>query len=387
MHPALTRIGDLVLGTKRKVRLRVTLAMIAFYGYSVSSMLLLFAIDIGLVARQPGLWLMAYMWVGMTTFYVLVRTDWSSRLGNPGMDLPQCLYATVAILWAYMIAGEVRSSVLMLVALVLVFGMFSLKAHEVVILGIFTVASLGVIMAFMALHDPKLDARLELIRFVLAAGTLPAVSGVAYYVSQMRARLIQQKGELAHAFALLQEVASRDELTQLVNRRHMQQRIEEEALMQLRSGEPFCLALIDLDHFKRVNDQHGHAVGDQVLKEFAEAAEHALRKTDVLARWGGEEFLLLLPNEQPANAQAAMARIAARLRLHQHGPGASGLPVTFSAGLTNHPAGEPLHETLERADQALYAAKAQGRNRTMVRLAPSTAQANTLADARQVCDS
>lgn len=387
MHPALTRLGDLVLGTERKVRTRVTLAMIAFYGYSINSLLLLFAIDIGLVARQPGLWLMAYMWVGMTTFYVLVRTDWSSRLGNPGMDLPQCLYATAAILWAYMIAGEVRSSVLMLVALVLVFGMFSLKAHEVVILGIFTVASLGVIMAFMALHDPKLDARLELIRFVLAAGTLPAMSGVAYYVSQMRARLIEQKGELAHAFALLQEVASRDELTRLVNRRHMQQRIEEEALMQLRSGEPFCLAQIDLDHFKRVNDQHGHAVGDQVLKEFAEAALQALRKTDVLARWGGEEFLLLLPNEQPDSAQDAMARIAACLRLHQQGPGASGLPVTFSAGLTDHPAGEPLHETLERADQALYAAKAQGRNRTMVRLAPSAAQANTLADAPQVCDS
>ncbi|MBC7699913.1 diguanylate cyclase [Aquabacterium sp.] len=384
MHPALTRIGDLVLGTERKVRLRVTLAMIAFYGYSISSLLLLFAIDIGLVARQQGLWLLTYIWVGMTTFYVLVRTDWSSRLGNPGMDLPQCLYATVAILWAYMITGEVRSSVLMLVALVLVFGMFSLKAREVVILGIFTVVSLGIIMAVMAMHNPHIDARLEFIRFVLAAGTLPAVSGVAYYVSQMRARLIAQKGELAHALALLQEVASRDELTRLVNRRHMQQRIEEAASMQLRSHEPFCLALIDLDHFKRVNDLHGHATGDQVLKEFAVAALQALRQTDVLARWGGEEFLLLLPNEQADSAQAALTRIAKCLRTHQHGPGASGLPVTFSAGLTNHPSGEPLRETLERADQALYAAKAQGRNRTVAQLAPAMAQANTLADARQV---
>ncbi len=390
MHPALTRIGDLVMGTDRKVRMRVTLAMIAFYGYSISSLLLLFAIDIGLVARVPGLWLMAYMWTGMTTFYVLVRTDWSSRLGNPGMDLPQCLYATAAILWAYMIAGEVRSSVLMLVALVLVFGMFSLKAREVVILGIFTVASLGVIMAFMAAHDPKIDTRLEFIRFVLAAGTLPAVSGVAYYVSQMRARLIEQKGELAHALALLQEIASHDELTGLVNRHHMQQRIEQEALMQLRSGESFCLALIDLDHFKRVNDQHGHAMGDQVLQEFASAAQEALRKTDVLARWGGEEFLLLLPGEQPDSGQAALTRIAKCLKIHQHAPGASGLPVTFSAGLTSHPGGEPLRETLERADQALYAAKGQGRNRTVVQLAqpaPSaqvTPQAHPLADARQV---
>ncbi|MBA4110858.1 MAG: GGDEF domain-containing protein [Leptothrix sp. (in: Bacteria)] len=386
MHPALKRLGDLILGTERKVRMRVTLAMIAFYGYSISSLLLLFAIDIGLVQRQQGLWLMTYIWVGMGTFYLLVRTDWSSRLGNPGMDLPQCLYATGAILWAYMIAGEVRSSVLMLVALVLVFGMFSLKAREVVILGIFTVASLGVIMTIMTRQDPHIDARLEFIRFVLAASTLPAVSGVAYYVSQMRARLIEQKAELAHAFALLQEVASRDELTSLVNRRHMQQRIEEEAALQLRTHEPFCLALIDLDHFKRVNDQHGHAVGDLVLKEFAQAGLEVLRQTDVLARWGGEEFLLLLPNEQPGDAQAALSRVASCLKRHQNGPRASGLPVTFSAGLTDHPIGEPLHETLERADLALYAAKAQGRNRTVARLAQAaaSAQANSLADARQV---
>ncbi|MGH6646300.1 diguanylate cyclase domain-containing protein [Aquabacterium sp.] len=384
MHPLITRIGDAVLGTDRKVRLRVTLAMIAFYGYSISSMLLLFAIDIGLVKRGPGLWLLVYMWAGMITFYTLVRTDWSSRLGNPGMDLPQCLYATVAILWAYLISGEVRSSVLMLVALVLVFGMFSLKAREVLTLGIFTVASLGVIMTGMVLSDPQMDPRMEFIRFVLAAGTLPAVSGVAYYVSKMRNRLQEQKSELAHALDLLQEIASRDELTRLVNRRHMQQRIEQEASMQLRSGEPFCLALIDLDHFKRVNDQHGHAVGDQVLKEFADAALQALRKTDILARWGGEEFLLLLPNEQPGSAQAALARIADCLRAHQHTPGASGLPVTFSAGLTDHPAGEPLHETLERADQALYCAKDQGRNRTVMRTAAHTPEPNTLADARQV---
>ncbi|RZI80950.1 MAG: GGDEF domain-containing protein [Rubrivivax sp.] len=386
MHPALQRIGDLVLGTDRKVRLRVTISLIAFYGYSISSLLLLFAIDIGLIQRTPGLWLLTYIWVGMSTFYLLVRTDWSSRLGNPGMDLPQCLYATAAILWAYVIAGPVRSSVLMLVALVLVFGMFSLKAREVVALGVLTVTGLGVIMATMSLHDPvQFDPRLEFIRFVLAASTLPALSGVAYYVSQMRKRLMEQKTELANALSMLQEVASRDELTRLVNRRHMQQRIEQEVSTQRRTGESFCLALLDLDHFKRINDQHGHAMGDQVLKEFAAAALDVLRQTDVLARWGGEEFLLLLPNERPEGASSALVRIGASLQKRLHAPGACGLAVTFSAGLTDHPAGEALHETLERADQALYEAKAQGRNRVVVRSSPVTqASHGPLADAPQV---
>jgi diguanylate cyclase (GGDEF)-like protein len=258
----------------------------------------------------------------------------------------------------------------------------------VLALGVFSVGSLGVIMAGMVLHDPQhVDARLEFIRFVLAAGTLPALSGVAYYVSQVRRRLVEQKDELANALAMLQEVASRDDLTRLVNRRHMQQRIEQEAAMQWRSGEPFCLALLDLDHFKRINDQHGHAKGDQVLKDFAAAALEALRVTDVLARWGGEEFLLLLPNERPDGAQAALLRISTCLQTHLQTPGASGLPVTFSAGLTDHPAGEPLHETLERADQALYEAKARGRNLVVVRPAPHpfvVHKDKALADARQV---
>ena len=102
---------NLVLGPEPKVRTRVQLTMIAVYGYSVSALLLVYAMRIGLVAEGPGQVLLAYVLAGMLGFYLLVRTDWSTRLGNPGMDLPQCLYAIVAILFAYVITGPVRSSV------------------------------------------------------------------------------------------------------------------------------------------------------------------------------------------------------------------------------------------------------------------------------------
>src|SRR3990167_1265393 len=98
-------LTDLVLGADRRVRERVRLSMIAVWGYAVSSVLLVYAMHIGLVARGPGEGLMVYMWVGMTTFYALVRSNWSTRLGSPGMDLPQCLYALGAILFAYAITG------------------------------------------------------------------------------------------------------------------------------------------------------------------------------------------------------------------------------------------------------------------------------------------
>ena len=156
-------ILNLVLGTDPPVRARVRLNMIAIYGYGVSSLLLWYAMRIGLVAPGPGQVLMIYVLVGMVSFYLLVRSDLSSRMGSPGLDLPQCLYAIVAILFAYVITGPVRSSVLMLIALVLVFGMFALSAMQVLIMGVFTVFSLGGVMTAMVWAQPQdFDPRLEL---------------------------------------------------------------------------------------------------------------------------------------------------------------------------------------------------------------------------------
>ncbi|MBP8190903.1 MAG: GGDEF domain-containing protein [Aquabacterium sp.] len=125
------------------------------------------------------------------------------------------------------------------------------------------------------------------------------------------------------------------------------------------------MALIDLDHFKHVNDHYGHHVGDAVLKDFALAAVSVLRQTDVLARWGGEEFLLMMPNHSTHDDLIMQALDRIRLQLAAL-PTLPDNPVTFSAGVTCHPAGESLRETLERADRALYQAKANGRARTEV---------------------
>jgi len=360
------RLGNLILGEDPKLRARVSMTLLATYGYAVSTAVLLYLLHANLVSSSMAMPLVALMWTGVPLFYLLVRTGLSERLGSPGMDLPQCMFAMACILAAYVIVGPMRNAVLLLIALVMVFSMITLTARQVRIMGIVTVACLGLAMIGLALMEPgQVDARAEFMKFVLAASTLPALSAVASHVAKLRTRLVEQKQELQHALAMLHEIATRDELTGLHNRRHMLQLLEQQVSRQQRSGEGFCLALIDLDHFKLVNDTHGHHMGDLVLKTFADVIKTELRQTDVLGRWGGEEFLLMLTAPDPGleGAQASLVRFQLALR---QAVLAKNIRITFSAGLTEHQLEEALHETLERADRGLYTAKASGRNRVTV---------------------
>jgi diguanylate cyclase (GGDEF)-like protein len=167
--------------------------------------------------------------------------------------------------------------------------------------------------------------------------------------------------------AQVEQLVTRDALTGLVNRKQMQELLEREALRQARSGRAFCVVLVDLDHFKRINDQHGHPVGDEVLCAFARAAQAGLRETDTIARWGGEEFLLLMRETDPEPAgQVAVERLRQTIAAMRPSQAVPSLRFTFSAGVAQHRNGEPLAQTIAAADRALYAAKAAGRNRVVL---------------------
>lgn len=166
----------------------------------------------------------------------------------------------------------------------------------------------------------------------------------------------------------LQRLASTDPLTGLLNRRRFLERLtEEHARFQRVPERPYGLLMLDLDHFKRINDGHGHAVGDAVLRHVAQVMLHTLRRADVVGRVGGEEFAILLPDTPPAEAAA----LAERLRLAlAHQPLPAHLPpltLTASLGLDTVRPADLSHEALLlRADHALYAAKQAGRNRCEV---------------------
>ena len=170
--------------------------------------------------------------------------------------------------------------------------------------------------------------------------------------------------ELENALNTIQEMAIHDELTSLYNRRHLMQLMEIEKKRSDRSGQMFCLIMMDIDHFKRVNDTFGHLAGDQVLKVIAQKSRDTLRATDFCGRFGGEEFLLVLGQTTWEGARVCAERLRRLVELTKFSDLGDGFQVTISLGITEYNRSEALSKTIERADKALYIAKEAGRNRT-----------------------
>lgn len=170
--------------------------------------------------------------------------------------------------------------------------------------------------------------------------------------------------ELLDHSAQLHHLSITDGLTQLHNHRFFQERLKEEFRRAQRYDDPLALVLLDLDHFKQINDQHGHQVGDEVLRDVAKALRTAVRDTDLLARYGGEEFAVLLPRTHLAGALTVAERVWRALGALRVGPGGS-IRVTASLGVSGYPSRSvtAADQLLRTADQALYRAKTEGRNR------------------------
>jgi diguanylate cyclase (GGDEF)-like protein len=172
-------------------------------------------------------------------------------------------------------------------------------------------------------------------------------------------RVAERTAELRDLNLELNRLATTDSLTGAWNRRYFEQAADLEIARADRYGEPLALLMFDIDHFKLLNDTHGHPVGDRVLVELVQRVRPRLRTTDVLARWGGEEFVVLLPHCGREDA----VKLAEKLRhLIATEPFPPAGPLTASFGVADFQAGETLDTWLKRVDDALYAAKAAGRN-------------------------
>ncbi|MCR5883248.1 GGDEF domain-containing protein [Rhizobacter sp. J219] len=190
--------------------------------------------------------------------------------------------------------------------------------------------------------------------------------GKLQYEHERATDLSERVVELETELRRLSEEVSTDQLTKIANRRGLLQAFDAERARQARDGSTLSIGLLDIDNFKKLNDELGHNAGDVALKSLAEVVSKTLRPTDMVARYGGEEFVVLLPNTPVNEGEQILTRLQRSLSggLFMHED--KRIFVTFSAGVTAYRAGERIEVALERADEALYEAKRTGKNRTCI---------------------
>ncbi len=353
---------DLVAGSDPKLRRMLGYYLATVLYYLFCGALLWMQVGAGVVARGTAVVLSVVAGVALAAFYLLTRLSARLHISPSQLALAQAQFGMVATLIGYTVMGPLRGALLMVLLVVMVFCAFSLRPRQTNLLCGSTIALLGVTVGVLVATDPaRFPLYVEALHFALTSVSLVAVARLTGQLSKLRAHMKRQKEDLLDAMATIRTLATVDELTSLANRRHMHDVLEREERRQGAHGR-VCMALLDIDFFKNVNDRYGHAGGDAVLRTFAAAARAELRSADVLARWGGEEFLLLLPETELGEAELALKRMAARVAAMRVPEVDAGLTITFSAGVVGRRAREPFADAIKRADDAMYLAKGRGRN-------------------------
>lgn len=363
MPPPFSSCKNLLLGQTLDMRRPLALMLLGQLIYLANALLLQWGIELNLF-RIGVVWTTPLMIVGPAVFYALARSGWSGRLKDPSMVMAQGLYCALLTVLVYAFAHqEVRGFILCILPLIIMFGQFNLNGRQFTV---FTGVTLAVLSTAVLLLRPYDDAprglSADLLELVYVALILGTATSMALIGSNIRRKLMSSRLELAEALSRVHALATTDELTGLANRRHMQDLLTEEVKRHRRLGQPLCIAVLDLDHFKRINDLHGHQGGDEALRHFARIARGALREVDVLARWGGEEFLLMMPATTAEQAMTGLERLRHQLALASPPPSLPTVRITCSAGVALHEASATLQHTIDQADQALYRAKAEGRD-------------------------
>ncbi len=371
----LARLLNAVLGTDPQQRVRVSRALMAAFVYAMGCLLCEFGL------RQ---WQLPPMGVRLcqlssvlaaSGMYLAVRTGWSLRFADPSLAAAQIMVAQVAAAMVYAVMSPVRGAMLSLQVMIALFAISSLGLRAQLQMAGNALLVMGLTMVALTELSPQTYApAMEWTHFTVLLTVLAPVSLLGVQLTTMRARLATQKAALETALDRIQTLVDKDEMTGLLNRRAMRDMAMHHLKLQSRSGDGSVLALIDLDAFKRINDLYGHAVGDDALRLFAQEVCKVLRDTDLVARWGGEEFLILLTATTADQALVAMDRVRDGLMKAEGPPQAPDLRVHFSAGVAEMTPLEPLDKALERAEAALHRAKVLGRNRSELALEPALSE-------------
>lgn len=369
LRPRSHPLADLVLTRDPLLRSILGMCLLASLIYAGwVGLTWLYIVPSGMCSPGMGYVFTVHELTAILCIYPLIRSGRTRAWQDPGLVAVQSIWASAGVVLAYAVVPGLRAGVLQILCLIQVFGFLSLRPRSALLTAGTAIVMLATMWITMAVQgDPGFNPTDEALKIGPTCFILALLAWQSRNFGRSRQRMLEEKQSLAHAIEKVRQITMHDVLTGLFNRQHLQSRIDTERDRAMRSGHGFSIVLIDLDHFKHVNDTHGHHVGDDVLVSFAAQAQAALRETDVVGRWGGEEFVVVMPETEPAQVGLiGLNRLTEALRHAEVSAHAPGLRVTFSAGVAAWHPGESTEQLMQRADRALYQAKAQGRNRAVV---------------------
>ena len=299
----------------------------------------------------------------------LIATERNRHLSDPSVTTPQQLLANGVMITLFAFAHTLFAQDLYFFAflMTLLFGAFRLNLKRILVTKVPAFAGFAIIMLS---HSPMMHETLS------TAAERVGIYGVsmgwmvlfAMSINQLRQTLASRNQELKAALRQLRDVASRDELTGVHNRRYFFETLEREVERSKRSGDPLSVGMLDIDHFKTINDTYGHQAGDKILCELIRRTRDSIRGGDaltnhVLSRYGGEEFLITLPLTPIDGAHQCAERVLEAIRESPFTTEAGPINVSASFGMAQYQGAEDTIDALiSRVDWALYQAKTNGRD-------------------------
>jgi diguanylate cyclase len=365
--PDESAIGDTAgVPPTRRVAQRRPAYIAQAVSYVIDGAILFAYAGIGVTTITTGLVYLTLRLAVVGVAFFLSETRATDRLRDHYLFVPLSLVSITIQVGAIYLVPQIGFYFIAIIFVVLGFGALRMTARQTGI--VWAYATLGLAFLFLMtdkpISIPMADATERALALACFVSTLARCAGAGLYGSSMREQLYRRSNALAAANARIEELAQIDELTGAYNRRYIMKSLGEK-ITRIQHGAHGCIALIDLDHFKRINDRFGHPVGDEVLRRFARTIFSNIRMIDKLGRYGGEEFLLVLPDTSADQAMQIVERLRGIIADQDWSAVAPDLTLTISAGLSEIASNDTPEDLLARADRALYRAKDAGRNRVL----------------------
>jgi diguanylate cyclase len=357
-------------GRDQSRRRRWTLAIAA--SYAVDTVFLALFAAVGSIAGSLAIAYGAAAAALCAAAYAVTASGLNLRARDPNLAVPHMIIAVALQIGVVDAAPQIAFPVLANLFTVFAFGVIWMTLRQSVALWTLGALALGALVYAVGerFGVPVATPAGKFLVWLYVTLVLGRCLLLGVQANDLRRRLAEGRSQRAESLEQMRQLASHDELTRTLNRRSLIARLEQECGRAERGGPPFSVSLLDLDHFKQVNDAYGLAVGDDVLRAFAKTAHGAMRDSDAFGRYGGVAFMFIFGATAPGAALAGVERVRAAFAARDWESFAPGLRVTVSAGVAGYRAGETVAQLVSRADAALVEAKQAGRNCVIVKELP-----------------